>query len=175
MRFAKLFWKLKALCNKVNNPLLKRVLIQIYNSLLDLKGSYIGHTSIFKGIPMFPHGVNSIFITGGANIGSNCVIFQQVTIGSNSLPDSKTNGSPTIGDNCYIGAGAKIIGNVTIGENVRIGANCVVFTDVPSNSVVVLPPPRVIQKEHEIDNKYYVVKHGKRGYIDEGEWREDIG
>lgn len=50
-----------------------------------------------------------------------------------------------IGDNVYIGAGAKIIGNVHVGNNVKIGANCVVFMDVPDNCTVVMPKPRIIR------------------------------
>ena len=58
----------------------------------------------------FPHGFCGVFISQGAVIGDNCTIFQQVTIGSNTLSDSKGCGCPIIGDNVYIGAGAKIIG-----------------------------------------------------------------
>ena len=53
-----------------------------------------------------------------AKIGKNCTIFHQVTIGSNTLEGSKHYGAPTIGDNCFIGAGAKIIGKVKVGDNV---------------------------------------------------------
>lgn len=91
-----------------------------------------------------PHGLSGIFISSGASIGAGCTIFQQVTIGSNTLADSRGAGAPTIGQNVFIGVGAKIIGNVTIGDNVRIGANCVVTSDIPDNATVVLPAPRVI-------------------------------
>ena len=47
----------------------------------------------------------------------------------------------------YIGAGAKVIGNIKIGNNVRVGANCVVFFDVPDNCTVVLPKPRIINRD----------------------------
>lgn len=63
-------------------------------------------------------------------------------------------GAPTIGDNVYIGPGAKIFGAIHIGNNVRIGANCVVFEDVPDNATVVLPKPRIIIKSP--DYQYYV-------------------
>ncbi len=102
----------------------------------------------------FPHGTSGIFISGGAKIGMNCTVYQQVTIGSNMLIDSQKLGSPTIGDNCLIGAGAKIIGNINIGHNCRIGANAVVTQDVPDNSVVVMDSMRVIQKEN-LDNTIY--------------------
>lgn len=81
------------------------------------------------------------------------LISHQVTIGSNTLGDSKGKGAPEIGDNCFIGAGAKIIGNVKIGDNVRIGANAVVVKNVPDNAVVVNQPTRIILKE-DIENQF---------------------
>lgn len=104
---------------------------------------------------VFPHELNGIFISQGAKIGENCVIFHQVTIGSNNLKDSKRKGAPQIGNDVYIGAGAKIIGKVKIGNNVRIGANCVVTKDVPDNCTVVLSENRIIKHEGERDNKFY--------------------
>ena len=108
------------------------------------------------GMPTFPHGLTGIFISNGAKIGKNCVIFHQVTIGSNTLPDSRGKGAPVIGDNVFIGCGAKIIGNVRIGNNVRIGANCVVTQDIPDNATVVLEKPRIIVHTEPKDNRYVV-------------------
>lgn len=102
---------------------------------------------------VFPHGITGIFVSHGAIIGENCTIFQQVTIGSNTIYDHPKNGAPHIGNNVYIGAGAKIIGNCRIGDNVRIGANCVVFNDIPDNATVVLERPRVICHEKR-DNRF---------------------
>ena len=56
-------------------------------------------------------------------IGRNVQVYQQVTIGSNTLKDSKGAGAPVIGDNVHIGAGAKIIGGVRI-DNVDRGQLC---------------------------------------------------
>ena len=99
------------------------------------------------GLPVFPHGAAGIFISMRAKIGTGCTIFHQVTIGSNTLEDSKHQGAPVIGDNVFIGCGAKIIGGVHIGNNVCIGANCVVTKDVPDNSTVVMPEFRVIPRK----------------------------
>ena len=140
----------------------------LYYQYLERRGSWIGHTAQFAGRPVTPHGILGIFISGGAKIGKNCVIFQHVTIGSNTVSDSKGQCSPVLGDNVYIGAGAKIIGNVKIGNNVRIGANAVVFTDVPDNSVVVMSKPRIIAKEG-MDNKFYQYYKGRYGYWLDGE------
>ena len=106
---------------------LKRRYIRKY---IDGKGSYIGNPKSFKSKPIFPHGIYGVFISGSAEIGEECIIFQHVTIGSSWLPGSSNNGAPALGNNVYIGAGAKIIGNVHIGNNCRIGANAVVVRDV---------------------------------------------
>ena len=121
---------------------------------LEKFGGSIGLETQFAGVPVFPHGFQGVFISEGATIGKNCVIFHQVTIGSNTLQDSDKAGSPTIGDNVYIGCGAKIIGNVRVGNNVRIGANCVISKDVPDNATVVAAAPRVITHEMPRDNRY---------------------
>ena len=125
----------------------------MYAAIQSSKGCSIAYNCQIKGIPCIPH-FHGIFIAGDAIIGKNCVIFQHVTIGSNTLPDSKGLGAPNIGNNCYIGAGAKIIGNVNVGHNVRIGANCIVSQDVPDNSVVVLSGSTIIKKENMI-NRFY--------------------
>jgi serine O-acetyltransferase len=157
-------WGIKAaLQNKKENPMLK----YIYFNYLSKKGSWIGYTSEFKGIPLFPHGVYGIYISNAAEIGKGCVIFHQVTIGSNTLSDSKGQGSPIIGDNVYIGAGAKIIGGIKIGSNCRIGANAVVYTDMPDNTVAVCSPTRLITKTKTMDNRHYMyTDSGKRCWYD---------
>ena len=100
-----------------------------------------------------PHGLTGIHISARARIGTGCTILQGVTIGSNTFADSKNSGFPVIGNNVFIGAGAKIIGGITVGDNVRIGANCIVVEDVPANSVVVMNKPRIISKPL-INNKF---------------------
>jgi serine O-acetyltransferase len=86
---------------------------------------------------MMPH-PNGIVIHKDAVIGPNCLIFQQVTIGTNGR------GVPMIGGHVDIGAGARIIGPVTIGDHARIGANAVVTCDVPAGCTAVGVPARVI-------------------------------
>lgn len=134
---------------------------------MEKKACWIAYDSCFEGQPCFPHGMSGIFISSKAVIGRNAVIFQQVTIGSNTLKDSKLFGSPKIGDNVYIGAGAKIIGNITVGNNCRIGANAVVYQDMLDNSVAVLSPTRLIQKESN-DNRFFTMKNNEWGYFEDG-------
>lgn len=102
-------------------------------------GTHLDKSAFFSTPPILPHGLYGIIVSHNAVIGKNVTIFHQVTIGQGK------GGAPTIGDNVYIGAGAKIIGKVTVGNNVKIGANCVVFMDIPDNCTVVLPKPRIIE------------------------------
>lgn len=79
---------------------------------------------------LIPH-PTGIVIHPGADIGKNCLIMQQVTIGGNRGP-----GVPTIGDGVDIGPGAKVLGEVTIGDKAIIGACSLVLKDVPAGAVV---------------------------------------
>ena len=153
-------WKLKEYlqASKVQS---KRLLL-VYEAYFRRTGSWIGVNSQIIGIPYFPHGCTGIFISDAAKIGRDSVIFQHVTIGSNTLKKSKGTGSPVIGNSVYIGAGAKIIGGIKIGDNCRIGANAVVYNDMPANSVAVLSPTRIIQKK-SLDNRFYSKKKWKMG------------
>ena len=101
-------------------------------------GTHLGYGAQFKGIPSFPHGLYGIIVSHNAVIGENCTIFHQVTIGEGK------GGAPTIGDNCLIGAGAKIIGGITVGNNAKIGAGCVVVDNVPDGATVVMQKARII-------------------------------
>ncbi|RMD75375.1 MAG: serine acetyltransferase, partial [Chloroflexi bacterium] len=52
---------------------------------------------------------------------------------------------PIIGDEVFIGAGARVLGGITVGDRARIGANAVVTRDVPSGATVVGIPARVVK------------------------------
>ncbi|MER0172149.1 MAG: serine acetyltransferase [Nitrosomonas sp.] len=110
-------------------------------------GFYIGH---FGGI----------VVNGESIIGKNCNISQGVTLGQANRGRNK--GYPILGDNIYIGPGAKIVGAVKIGNNVAIGANCVVTRDIPDNSVVVGIPGKVISQE------------GAKGYVNNTDYEDKI-
>ena len=87
---------------------------------------------------ILPH-PTGVIIHHGTVLGPNCMVFQQVTLGtSGSRP-----GYPTIGGHVDIGAGAKILGPVTIGDHAMIGANAVVTKDVPSGATAIGVPAQV--------------------------------
>lgn len=145
------FWKLRESCIRHQGKGWRRML---YNAYLDHYGSFIGLGANFASIPQFPHGLFGVFISNSAKIGKNVTIFQHVTIGSNTLKDSKNAGAPTIGDNVYIGVGGVIIGKVTVGNNSRIGAGCIVVKDTPENSVTVLRGTESIVKSIPMNNNF---------------------
>lgn len=117
-------------------------------------GTHIGYGASFKNTPCFPHGIRGIFVSHNASIGKNAVIFHHVTIGEGR------GGAPEIGDNCYIGAGAKIIGNIKIGNNVKIGAGCVVAIDIPDDCTVVTEKPRIIIKGESVNGGENIRNNG---------------
>lgn len=72
--------------------------------------------------------------------GNFVFIEHQVTVGA------ERGESPRIGNNVFIGAGAKIIGAVDIGDGAKIGANAVVTKPVPPYATVVGVPARVVRQ-----------------------------
>lgn len=96
---------------------------------------------------MIPH-PNGIVIHPEVEVGPNCLIFQQVTLGA------AHGGVPRLGGHVDIGAGAKVIGTVIIGNHARIGANAVVITDVPEGATAVGVPARVIPSASQRSNEF---------------------
>ena len=94
------------------------------------------NTNIEGGL-LIPH-PNGIVIHPDVRVGVNCLIFQQVTIGSTSRSTP-----PTIGGHVDIGAGAKVLGDIRIGDHAKIGANAVVLIDVPAGKTAVGIPAKI--------------------------------
>ncbi len=90
------------------------------------------------------HGTG-VVIGSTAIIGDDVVMFHGVTLGGTGKSKGKRH--PTIGNNVFIGSGAKILGNITIGDNVKVGANAVVLKDVPKNSTIVGVPGVIVKRD----------------------------
>ncbi|MBQ6374915.1 MAG: serine O-acetyltransferase [Clostridia bacterium] len=88
------------------------------------------------------HGMG-IVIGETAEIGANCTIYHQVTLGGTGKDAGKRH--PTICDNVLIGAGAKILGPVVVGCNSRIAAGSVVLTDMPPNVTAAGVPAMIVR------------------------------
>lgn len=59
----------------------------------------------------------------------------------------------TVGNSVWFGGGVIVLGGVTIGDDVVIGAGSVVTKDIPSHSIAVGNPCKVIKRIRE-DNEY---------------------
>lgn len=85
---------------------------------------------------LIPH-PNGVVIHPDVEIGPNCLIFQQVTLGMGR------GGVPRLGGHVDVGTGAKVLGSVSIGDHAVIGANAVVLCDVPAGAMAVGVPARI--------------------------------
>lgn len=101
-----------------------------------------------------PHGLSGIFISAAATIDEGCTIFQNVTVGSNTIKGHPREGGPQIGKGVLIGANAVVIGKVTVGDNARIGAGCALATDLPAGATAVSQAPRIIEGDINRDNTF---------------------
>ena len=157
------FWKQRrVVLDSSDEPEKQRAMVKIQW----LQGHFGCQIPIQRTVSQFtaPDGLFGIFISSRATLGSRCVIFPHVSILSDTHSDSPTAGFPMIGDDVYIGAGAKIVGGVVVGNRVRIAPNCCVTGDVPDNSLVTadgtvvrLPEPpmtRFVSTEQYMEQKF---------------------
>lgn len=87
----------------------------------------------------------TIIVNGGARIGANCRLHAGVNIGTEA---GKASAAPTIGDNCYLGPGAKLFGEIEIGPGTVIGANAVVNKSFPEGNQTLggIPAKKISEK-----------------------------
>ncbi|OWK34158.1 serine O-acetyltransferase [Fimbriiglobus ruber] len=110
-----------------------------------VSGADVPLNSRLGGGLLLPH-PNGVVIHPDSNVGPNCLLFQQVTLGHGGRPA----GVPRLGGHVDVGAGAKILGGVVIGDHAKIGANAVVLCDVPAGATAVGIPARIIPAlDHE--------------------------
>jgi serine O-acetyltransferase len=102
------------------------------NSIIG-KGFYISH-------------FGSIVINGESRIGNYCNLTHNITIGQQNRGPKA--GAPIIGDYVWIGTGSVIVGKIVIGDNVLIAPNSYVNFDVPSHSIVIGNPAKIISRNN---------------------------
>lgn len=106
----------------------------------------IGRGAEFGPGLVFIHS-QGVVINGAVHAGQNVHIEHQVTIGA------EKGKSPCLGNNVFIGCGAKIVGPVIVGDGARIGANAVVLHDVPANTTVVGIPAKPVEPRRKPDHQ----------------------
>jgi serine O-acetyltransferase len=119
-------------------------LAMLFNKLNVMGGCIIGRGADFGEGLVLVHSMG-VVINTSVKGGRNAVIEHQVTIGA------EKGLSPRIGDDVFIGAGAKILGAISLGNGAKVGANAVVLEDVPAGATVVGIPARVVKKREDFN------------------------
>jgi len=141
LQYIKTYRKRRAAKNKISKMfysmklslLQNKTAIQIPYKTEIGEGFYIGH-------------LGTIAINPEAKLGKNINIAQGVTIGQENRGERK--GAPTIGNEVWIGANSVIVGKITIGDDVLIAPLTFVNFDVPSHSIVIGNPAKIIHRDN---------------------------
>lgn len=123
--------------NRLRRNLGKYIIARILFPPMDTL--YIHTPSENIGGVFIRHGFATIIVAD--EIGENCCVFQQVTVGYNKGE------KPRIGNDVTVYAGAIIAGGIEIKNGAAIGAGAVVMHDVSSGDVVVGCPARSIRNK----------------------------
>ena len=116
----------------ISQNALKRTGIEIHTGATIGKGLFIDHGS-------------GVVIGETTEIGDNCTIYQNVTLGGTGKDTGKRH--PTLGNNVMVGSGARVLGPFKVGDNAKIAANAVVLSEVPPNSTAVGVPARIVKRD----------------------------
>lgn len=119
-------------------PLQVLYLMVFYCAQLLMGITVQAYTTVGRRFVILNHGC--IFILA-ERVGDDFTVCQGVTVGN-------VRGSqrlPVIGDRVFIEPGAKVLGEVTLGDNVVVRANSLVLSDVPSDSIAIGNPARILK------------------------------
>ncbi|MBI4976720.1 MAG: serine O-acetyltransferase [Spirochaetes bacterium] len=137
---ALVFYRIARLFLVLHVPFLPRFISQIARSLTGVEihpGAKIGKRFFID------HGMG-VVIGETTIIGDDVTLYQGVTLGGTGKESGKRH--PTLGNDVFVGSGAKILGNITIGDHVKVGSNSVVLHCIPDNATVVGVPARVVRQ-----------------------------
>lgn len=150
VRFQRRLRKIEYLYNVRYKNIFCRIqlfLLEIINHQLATRLGFSIPKNVFgAGLCIVHYG--TIVVSSKAVIGENCRIHPSTSIGD-------YNGTPILGNNVYIGPGAKLFGNITVGNNVAVGANAVVNADIPENVTVGGIPAKIISNKSSIEQDLF--------------------
>lgn len=134
-------------CNRGVMGLFTKYLVHYRFRVLSVRLGYTIPPNVFgPGLSIAHRG--TIVINSNARIGNNCRIHIDVNIGA----VGKSSQAPMIGNNVYIGPGAKIFGDIKIGNNSLIGANAVVNKSFEEGNVVIGGVPAKVIGVSNVDD-----------------------
>ncbi len=116
-----------------------RSTVLAYRTLLHAHGVEMApKVSIGAGL-FLPH-PRGVLFAEGTRLGERCSVYGEVRfLGVES-------GTPVVGDDVFLGDGARLVGHVHVGHGARVGAGAVVTHDVPADATVAGVPARVISQ-----------------------------
>jgi serine O-acetyltransferase len=129
---------------ELQNPIIKTVASKAYGAMflgVQLATGIVINREARIGSDFYLIHHGNTKIHPGVVIGEGCAIMHDVTIGTNM----ERPGVPRLGNNVFVGAGAKILGPITIGDGARVAANSLVISDVPAGMTAIGVPARVLQ------------------------------
>ena len=130
--------------NQIENRLVRRAASKTYGVMflgIELMTGIVMNREVKVGEEFHLVHWGNTKIHPDAVIGNRVGIMHDVTLGTNM----DRPGVPVIGDDVFIGAGAKILGPVKIGNGARIAANSLVLSDVPAGATAIGVPARILQ------------------------------
>lgn len=141
-----------------HKPRLVRYLLNVIYKVLaafvrNLYGvELLPRTRVGRGLRL-PHPVG-VVISPAAEIGNDCLIRQNVTIGRFDRGRKRSPPfAPKLGDGVEVGAGAVVVGGITIGDQARIGPNAVVTTNIPAGGSAFAPPTKVMAPLRKVESQ----------------------
>lgn len=150
LRFQRRLRRIEYLYNVRRSNVFYRIelfLLEIINHRLATRlGLSIPKNVFGAGLCIVHYG--TIVVSPEAKIGENCRMHPSTSIG-------EYNGAPTLGNNVYIGPGAKLFGDITVGNNVAIGANAVVNKDIPDYVTIGGIPAKIISEKSSVESGVY--------------------
>ena len=122
-----------------------RLIRHLYGADIHWDAEIAGGVHIVHGMGMA--------ISGRASVGTGSVLCQHITLGEGRHPVTGAAGSPRIGANVHVGAGATLLGPITIGDDTKVMPGAVVLESVPPGSIVEVPvgvvrPRRKSEADH---------------------------
>ena len=138
--------------HRVAHVLHARWRVPLLPRLLQVLGRFWSGVEIHPGARIgqglfIDHGT-AVVIGETAEIGDDCVLFHNVTLGGTGRYAGKRH--PSLGNNVYVGTGAILLGPIRVGDNSRVGANSfIIMRDVPPDCTVVGVPARIVKERSE--------------------------
>lgn len=145
-RYERLLRRCEYWNNTAQSPI-SAVISKLYRLRLAHMGAKLGFTiplNVFEKGLSIAH-IGTIVVNSHAHVGERCRIHAGVNVGTSAGFSDK---APTIGNDVYIGPGAKIYGEITIADQIAIGANAVVNKsfEIPGISIAGIPAKKISDK-----------------------------